>query len=183
MTPTHSVTVPLAPALSKQAQQSHVLRHLSTGSLISIGNLCDDDCTAIFSKAYNNYEIIVVTAWSWMDTSTFVVSSCVLNRSVAKYYLGGSKSVHSFGSRFKIRNSDVDHSKVDLIKFLISAYQSKQDLFIVVTELRNIFHQSPQRTLSVSTINYRETYFPKPDLSPIICKPTFESLHQLIIDL
>ena len=50
MTPTHSVTVPLAPALSKQAQQGHVLRNLSTGSLISIGNLCDDNCTATFSK-------------------------------------------------------------------------------------------------------------------------------------
>jgi len=56
MTPTHSVTVPLAPALSKQAQQGHVLRQLSTGSIISIGNLCDDDCTATFSK-----DLITVT--------------------------------------------------------------------------------------------------------------------------
>ena len=43
-------------------------------------------------SAYNNYEIIVVTAWSWMDTSTFVVASCVPNGSVAKYYLGGSNT-------------------------------------------------------------------------------------------
>ncbi len=43
-------------------------------------------------SAYNNYEIIVVTAWSWIDTSTFVVTSCDLNSSVAKYYLGGSNA-------------------------------------------------------------------------------------------
>jgi len=44
---------------------------------------------------------------------------------------------HSFGSRFTIQNSDVDHSRVDLIKFLSSAYQSHQDLFIVVTNLED----------------------------------------------
>jgi len=37
--------------------------------------------------------------------------------------------------------------------------------------------------MSISTINYREIYFIKPDLSPIVGKPTFESLYQLIIDL
>jgi len=37
--------------------------------------------------------------------------------------------------------------------------------------------------MSISTINYRETYFPKPDLSPIIGRPKFESLYRLIIDL
>jgi len=37
--------------------------------------------------------------------------------------------------------------------------------------------------MSIPTTNYRETYFPKPDLSPIIGKPTFEDLYQIIIDL
>ena len=37
--------------------------------------------------------------------------------------------------------------------------------------------------MSISNPNYRETYFLKPDLSPIIGKPTFESLYQLIVDL
>ena len=50
MTSTHSVTVPLATSLSPQAQQGHILPNLSTGSLISIGSLCDDNCTATFSK-------------------------------------------------------------------------------------------------------------------------------------
>ena len=50
MTPTHNVMVPLAPALSPQAQKGHILQNLSTGSLISIGSLCDDNCTATFSK-------------------------------------------------------------------------------------------------------------------------------------
>jgi len=47
-----------------------------------------------FRSTYNNYENIVVTASleSWSDKSTFIVSSCVANGSVAKYYLGGSNS-------------------------------------------------------------------------------------------
>jgi hypothetical protein len=42
-------TVPLAAALSKKAQTGHIFEDL-TGSLISIGQLCDDDCIALFSK-------------------------------------------------------------------------------------------------------------------------------------
>ncbi len=37
--------------------------------------------------------------------------------------------------------------------------------------------------MSIPNINYRETHFPKPDLTPIIGKPTFEDLYQLLIDL
>ena len=47
---THSVHVPLAPQLSKQASQGHILNGLKTGSLISIAKLCDDDCAALFTK-------------------------------------------------------------------------------------------------------------------------------------
>jgi len=50
MNSTHSVQVPLAPQLSASAQHGHVLNGLKTGSLISIGQLCDDDCAAIFTK-------------------------------------------------------------------------------------------------------------------------------------
>ena len=50
MKSTHSVQVPLASQLSKSAQHGHVLNGLKTGSLISIGQLCDDDCAAIFTK-------------------------------------------------------------------------------------------------------------------------------------
>jgi len=32
---------------------------------------------------------------------------------------------HSFRSRFTTQNSDVDHPRIDLIKLLSSAYQSK----------------------------------------------------------
>jgi hypothetical protein len=42
-------TIPLAAALSKQAQAGHIFDGLQ-GSLISIGQLCDDDCVALFSK-------------------------------------------------------------------------------------------------------------------------------------
>ena len=46
------VNVPMAPELSKVATQGHIMTSLQTGTLISIGQLCDDDCVAIFSK-YN----------------------------------------------------------------------------------------------------------------------------------
>ena len=38
--------------LSNEAQHSFIFNDLKTGSLISIGQLCDDDCIALFSK-YN----------------------------------------------------------------------------------------------------------------------------------
>jgi hypothetical protein len=43
------VTVPLSAALSKQAQFGHFFDDLQ-GSLILIGQLCEDDCAALFSK-------------------------------------------------------------------------------------------------------------------------------------
>jgi hypothetical protein len=42
-------TIPLATALSKQAQVGHIFDDLQ-GFLISIGQLCDDDCVTLFSK-------------------------------------------------------------------------------------------------------------------------------------
>ena len=50
MNSAHSVQVPLAPQLSESAQHGRVLNGLKTGSLISISQLCDDDCAAIFTK-------------------------------------------------------------------------------------------------------------------------------------
>ena len=46
----HTGTVPLSPTLSQQAQQGNILNGIATGSLISIGQLCNDDCIAIFTK-------------------------------------------------------------------------------------------------------------------------------------
>ena len=50
MRATHSVHIPLAPQLSPTAAKGHILDGLTTGSLISIGQLCDDDCMAIFQN-------------------------------------------------------------------------------------------------------------------------------------
>jgi hypothetical protein len=36
--------------LSTKAQSAYVLNKLQTGTLISLGQLCDDDCIAIFNK-------------------------------------------------------------------------------------------------------------------------------------
>jgi hypothetical protein len=42
-------TIPLAAALSKQARVGHIFDDLQ-GSFISIVQLCDDNCVALFSK-------------------------------------------------------------------------------------------------------------------------------------
>ena len=49
---TTRVNVPMASELSQVATQGHMMNSLQTVTLISIGQLCDDDCVAIFSK-YN----------------------------------------------------------------------------------------------------------------------------------
>jgi hypothetical protein len=51
MTPTLSGTLPLSPLLSDKAQSAFVLDALKTGTLISLSQLCDDDCTAIFNRS------------------------------------------------------------------------------------------------------------------------------------
>ena len=56
MTDTTRVNVPMASELSKVSTQGHIMNSLQTGTLISIGQLCDDDCVAIFSKY--NYNIV-----------------------------------------------------------------------------------------------------------------------------
>jgi hypothetical protein len=48
-------TIPLANELSTQAKQGHIFEHPRSGSLISIGQLCDDDCIALLTK--HNVEI------------------------------------------------------------------------------------------------------------------------------
>ena len=35
----------------------------------------------------------------------------------------------------------------------------------------------------ISTVNYRETFFPKPDLTRILGIPTYDALHQLKLEL
>ena len=37
--------------------------------------------------------------------------------------------------------------------------------------------------MSIPTVNYRESFFEKPDLTPVIGKPDYETLYQTIIDL
>jgi hypothetical protein len=57
-------TIPLAPELSDQAKEGHIFHNLQSGSLISIGQLCDDDCVALFTKyhvkLYKNGKVIIV---------------------------------------------------------------------------------------------------------------------------
>ena len=41
--------LPLSPHLSDTAQEAFVLDDLKTGTLISLAQLCDDDCTSLFT--------------------------------------------------------------------------------------------------------------------------------------
>lgn len=48
--PRVQVSVPLVPSLSYFAQYAYVFDDLKTGSLISVGQLCDNECIAIISR-------------------------------------------------------------------------------------------------------------------------------------
>ena len=48
--PSFSATLKLSSKLSSKAQSAHIFKDITTGSLISMGQLCDDDCFAIFAK-------------------------------------------------------------------------------------------------------------------------------------
>jgi hypothetical protein len=60
---TKRATIPLAPTLSPQAKIGHIFDNLKSGSLISIGQLCDDDCVALFTKynvnIFKNGQVII----------------------------------------------------------------------------------------------------------------------------
>ena len=50
MSPTKKAILPFATTFSRNAKIAYSFNNLKSGSLISIGQLCDDDCIAIFSK-------------------------------------------------------------------------------------------------------------------------------------
>jgi hypothetical protein len=56
--------VPLAKEVSTQEKAGYIFDSLKSGSLISAGQLCDDDCIALFTKynvtIYKNGQIIIV---------------------------------------------------------------------------------------------------------------------------
>ena len=47
---TEAGNLPLHPALTSQATKAHVFPALISSSLISIGQLCDDNCTTVLNK-------------------------------------------------------------------------------------------------------------------------------------
>ena len=71
MTTTEIGIVPIHQLLSKAAQQANVLEGLSSASLISIGQLCDDDCIAIFDKRslkiYKHNTLVLTGKRNWTD--------------------------------------------------------------------------------------------------------------------
>ena len=56
LTPTHTGTLKISPHLSTRAQTATVLPGLKSSSLISMGQLCDDNCNVLLTKT-NMYAI------------------------------------------------------------------------------------------------------------------------------
>ena len=56
--------VPLTKELSTQAKVGHIFDGLQSGSLISIGQLCNDDCIALLTKynvkIYKGGKVIII---------------------------------------------------------------------------------------------------------------------------
>ena len=63
--------LPLNAFLSKIAQTGNILEGLSNSSLLSIGQLCDDNCIAVFSKLklkiYKNEKLLLTGIRNWTD--------------------------------------------------------------------------------------------------------------------
>ena len=84
-----SITVkgqlPLSKKLSSTAQSAFVLNDLKTGTLISLAQLCNDDCIAIFNR-YNVNEVIIQGSrmpnglWSSSWTSRSGSQALALNK-------------------------------------------------------------------------------------------------------
>jgi hypothetical protein len=58
---THSGQLPLHPSFSEKATTAHVLAGITNASLLSIGQLCDDNCVAVLDKdkieVFNNNSV------------------------------------------------------------------------------------------------------------------------------
>ena len=50
ISPTNKAILPLSNKLTEKYRVAYSFDNLKSGSLISIGKLCDDDCIAIFTK-------------------------------------------------------------------------------------------------------------------------------------
>ena len=57
MTSELHASILFSPALSKEANHASIFDDMRTGSLVSIGQLCDDNCIAIFQNTNYGYSI------------------------------------------------------------------------------------------------------------------------------
>ena len=73
MESTHTTTLPI-PSLPSQATTAHAFPTLASGSLLSVGKLCDQNCTAVFTKKqleiHKNQNIKIITTQSPLLTGS-----------------------------------------------------------------------------------------------------------------
>ena len=71
ISPTHEGQLPLLDKLSNQAKRATALPALKSSSLVSLGQLCDDDCTVILDTnkllALKNSEIVLRGSRNYLD--------------------------------------------------------------------------------------------------------------------
>ena len=69
--PAFSTTLKLSSKLSPKEQSNHVFKDITTGSLISMGQFCDDDCVTIFTKYDKNIlkhnQVIITGLRNWTN--------------------------------------------------------------------------------------------------------------------
>ena len=116
MTATHTVQVPLAPELSPDALQGHELHGLKTGSLVSIGKLCDDDCMSLFTK-YNVNIIkngkVIITGPRNKENNLWTIPLAPKASPLPTPPLTSTPSTHQASSALRMAST-----KQDLAKFL-----------------------------------------------------------------
>jgi hypothetical protein len=191
----------LGPSLTKEAKTAHVFEGLTNASLLSVGQLCDDDCTAIFDKCamriVKNGMTIIQGKRNLVDglwditlpltpLATVAVANAIIKKSTSHkeladylYACCGSPPLRTFLRAIKNGNlitfpgiCDIDFNK-HLTKSIASAKGHLNQ------ERKNLQTTKPElKPSSLSPEEIEESCFPTPASSPPV--KTFEVLSTII---
>jgi hypothetical protein len=94
MLATKRATIPLSKELSSSATTGHIFSDVKSGSLVSIGQLCDDNCTALFKKS--NVSIIKngIVIIKGPRNQTNRLWSILLNNSIRETTTNPTSKIH-----------------------------------------------------------------------------------------
>ena len=136
ISPTHEGQLPLSEKLSNQAKRATALPALKSSSLVSLGQLCDDDCTVILDKnkllALKNSEIVLRGSRNYLNG----LWDIPIQKSKLQSDNYNSPSIHSF-------NYEMSKSAKEQRNYNIQTKQTKKDnsyfrLFDGLNQLINV---------------------------------------------